>query len=575
MKSFKINNYLVKMILIIVFILLSACDNSLQMQMQPINTNDFKKITEKIDLYNEENKGVGFLIDELRASGVDYYGTFHSLETLNYLGYSTGNDNLPLIDTNKLYFKDLSDIYYYVEIFHNKLKFDSKQTRRIKKEILNYQDKDNTFNFDSEFKQENNYLSTYMGLRIMSKVNEDINNYKIKEWIYKCLELENNKKVKTDEDLFIKASNIKLLSDIAKLVKVDVTKYIKNSEILEELQKKINDTLENNEGIDIQIIETFSELYNNIYGEFLSVYSEYLLSLQNDDGGFAFSNNQESDSLATYIAVKMLNSYSINVPRKSNIVKILNRFRLANGYYVTPGKINTNFIDTYYSFNILTMINREKYSKQIKQFLVDNYSRNNTNPYYLDMLSENNLVEVGRNFKNDVVVVFENYLSNCIQTGKSTPCNMDVLMMLLKSIKKYDISISEFNKERLKTLLTKENENMQINNTIYQFYIADFLKEDSFIRKEQTINQLDRHLRNVLDLKNDSSIKEVFSILKFYEDFNLTIDVTTKEGLKNFLYFYHIGEGVFRMKSEAESFASFESTYYGIWLYQRYLWNGI
>jgi len=238
-------------------------------------------------------------------------------------------DEVNLIDPSTLFNKEnqglLFDMWLYVTLFNEYGLSISEQNKENIISLLTLLQNDDglfrSFYSEGEYEDEFNYVfPTKLALEIYRLLNVDVpNKSKIRLWMDENI----------DSIMYIKKEDFISSGGFLYLFKYIKSTYNDNSEnLLKQYGEMVSNSYENTSNS----AEKFDTALN-INAEFSydllnidrNIVSEYLNDVQLESGAFSlYGNKKDADAMTTFISVRLLSHFKIDIPKESKLTEWLN-----------------------------------------------------------------------------------------------------------------------------------------------------------------------------------------------------------------------------------------------------------
>lgn len=552
-------------------------------------------------LKNEINDDCGFgpLIDGIKGHE-DFYTTYYAVETFKLISSKNTSSKITysispgIVDQygEELMDKkdriDLTELFYFFNVVKGQVKDSRKVRDWLCESIIKLQTKHGFFALDlsQKAKYDETYqstesciLPTFMAVTVLSELNVDFDKKYLSQWV-----ITEAKKRLLQQDTISKdyTAQLSVLLSICKLLAVDpIEPEYPVSNILRLYENCIYRDLMNSKQVPLFLINTYLDLKNIVLSKPIissldTEIVEYIKKCQNEDGGFAFTPGMASHILPTYIAVRYISYCKKDIPKVEKLIRSLSKYRLQNGLFIPISSIGSNSIDTYYAYQLSTLLNAGISEEEKIQFLKRSEDILYTGSipeilYYLQIKSE--LSQITDEQKR-IALNTGNILINSV----SEKPNMHIIVQLLEYIRTLSLIKVELPDDQERKLLKQIIKIQEQYSSLPQMScLVDCLRlrilymrnmEDPFLQEDA--NKLVGKFRKLHIKRTPGMLFLSYYVLSSLK----AIEVSVKQEDIDTIY-EHIQEcyetqGYFKSGNTDSDNVSYNSTYYGIWLMQLY-----
>lgn len=477
------------------------------------------------------------------------------------------------MDTSKL---DLTDIFCTVSLINNKenisaeLKkkisqyFDSLYDEDIGCYLLPYSDKKDIYNSNAY----PNFLVKSIASLLEIKIKP------IDNWMKKA-----TKNIFSENNITIENSGAYVM--FYKLLQLYDMELPKKS--IELVQQMFEESLNN-----ISELKDSNKIYFPVY---LMDYLEFSL-LTNVDSSYNYSKITNSlcnkngieknilieyDAYGLYAIMHTLELVNYNF-KDSNYFKDVfdsfDDFLIDDSCYITPGNVESNFMETYYVDAIINILNIDRtnnitlYCKTNKNNIIQSGALNTY--YFLELLQRNDLLEIIDD-RQEIIDMLSATLKSLLSKEEFSIHDLSIINGSLKSLKilgeAQKISVEEFH-NIVNNFIESDNIQQNIYNLseLIDFIHISYPNKKNMIRKY--CEQLEKELLNFSKTEQSNKVMLQSKALYVLKKCDYPIIMDLKHIIKDTVNKAYDDSGLFKGGDTDEDLINFSNTYYAIILHK-------
>lgn len=412
--------------------------------------------------------------------------------------------------------------------------------------------------------------SVYMIAKLLSiEINPIIN------WLEKAV-----------EDTF-KAENISkehsstyiLLLELAESHDLELPQHCITS-VIEMFEKSLDDlqTVEKETGIYIPVYLMDYLDFSRILNIDSSAHWEKIIQYLCDENGVKENTFMQYDVIGLYATVRALELAQYDFKNHLDFKNVFDKFddfMLNDDLYLGPGYTESNVMDTYYvdalirTLKISSSNNIGEYCKENKDQILE--MRVSDIYYYLELLKKNNLLEIIKDDRQDIVTKFLSTINDLTKDAENINYNISAINASINGLnilgESWKISDEYFN-----TAINEFVKSESIQQEVYDLAkLVEFIcltsptKEEILQKYCQQLEDALIHL-SVSDVSNKIMLQSM--ALDILEKSNYPIIQDVEEVIKDTLNQTQDNSGLFKGGDSNEDVVSFRNTYDAVMLYK-------
>lgn len=467
---------------------------------------------------------------------------------------------------------DLTDIFCAISLLEDNDELSSETKKNISSYFNTlYNDDLNCYVIHNS--NASNVYANYLVYTIAKLLNIEIN--PIINWLEKTIEDTFGGENITEE----KSSTYVMLLELAESCHLEIPQHCVTS-IIEMFEKSLDDlqAVERKKGIYIPVYLMDYLDFSRLLNIDSSAYWKKIIQYLCDESGVKENTFTQYDVFGLYATTHTLElaQYDFkNYIDFNNVFNEFDAFMLNDDLYLAPGYAESNFLDTYYvdalihTLDINSSNNISEYCKVNKSQILESGVLNIY--YYLELLQRNNLLEIIKDERKDIITKFLSTINDLTKDTENINYNISAINASINGLnilgESWEISDEYFN-----TAINKFVESESIQQEVY-----DLSKFVEFIcltspTKEEILEKYCRQLEDALIRLSTSNVSYKIMLqsmaLNAFKKSNYVVKQDIKEAIKNTLNQAQDKNGLFKGGDSNEDVVSFRNIYDAVVLYE-------